>query len=203
MDLRPSWETASCAATQAGPKTLWNPKVHCHLRKSPTMVPILSQINPVHTTHPTCLRSSHLHLGLLGGPYILAFPLKSYTHSSSSSSSSSSTLMPHALPILPFFIILYILGEEYKSWSSSLCGFPQPPVTSCLFGPDIFLRTLFSYTLSICFSLNVRNQVSHPYKTTGKIILLYSNFYVFRQQTRRLKESVLNGSKHYPNLISC
>ena len=28
---------------------------------------------------------------------------------------------------------------------------------------------LFSNTLSLCFSLNARDQVSHPYKTTGKI----------------------------------
>jgi hypothetical protein len=34
------------------------------------------------------------------------------------------------------------------------------------------LNTLFSNTLSLCSSLNVRDQVSHPYRTTGKIIVL-------------------------------
>jgi len=37
-----------------------------------------------------------------------------------------------------------------------------------LLGPDIFLSTLFSNTRSLCSSLTVREQVSHPYTTTGK-----------------------------------
>jgi hypothetical protein len=55
-------------------------------------------------------------------------------------------------------IILIMLGEEYKLWSS-LCSFLQPPVTSSLFGPNIHVITLFSNTLSLCSSLNVRAQV--------------------------------------------
>jgi hypothetical protein len=64
--------------------------------------------------------------------------------------------------------ILIIVGEEL--WNSSLCSF----LASCHF---IRFRSKYSphHTvlkhLSLCFSLNVRDQISHPYKTTGKIIV--------------------------------
>jgi hypothetical protein len=41
-----------------------------------------------------------------------------------------------------------------------------------LFGPNTLLNTLFSNNPSLRSSLNVSGQVSHPYKTTGKIIVL-------------------------------
>jgi hypothetical protein len=40
--------------------------------------------------------------------------------------------------------------KRVQVWSSSLCGFLQPPVTSSLFGPNILLNILFSNTLSLC-----------------------------------------------------
>jgi hypothetical protein len=47
------------------------------------------------------------------------------------------------------------------------------PVPASLLGPNILLHTLVSNTLSLGSYLNVSDQVSHPYKTTGKIIVLY------------------------------
>jgi hypothetical protein len=71
-----------------------------------------------------------------------------------------------------------ILGKEYSSFSSSLCSFLHSPVTSSLLGPNTLLNTL-SQTPSACVPPCVSNQVSHPYKTTGKIIVLYIFIFKF------------------------
>jgi hypothetical protein len=64
------------------------------------------------------------------------------------------------------------LSEEYRSLSSALCSFLHYLVTSSLLGPNILLNTVISNALSLRSSLIVSDQVSHPYKTTGKIVLI-------------------------------
>ena len=66
------------------------------------------------------------------------------------------------------------LSEEYSSFSSSLCSFLHSHVTSSLLGPNILLNTLCVHS-----SLNVSDQVSHPYKTIGKIIVFYILIFMF------------------------
>jgi hypothetical protein len=66
-----------------------------------------------------------------------------------------------------------MLGDEYKSLSSSLLSFLHSAVTPSLLAPNVPLNTLFSNTLNLGYSFNVSDQDSHPYKTTGKIIVLY------------------------------
>jgi hypothetical protein len=71
------------------------------------------------------------------------------------------------------------LAEQCKSLISSLCSYLHSPVTSSLLGPNILLNALFSYTLSLSSSLYVSDQVSHPYKTSGKTIILCILIFTF------------------------
>jgi hypothetical protein len=103
-------------------------------------------------------------------------------------------------PLLLDYLIMF--DEDYISRSYPVCIFLHPSITSFLFRRNIPLNTVFSFTLSLCSSLNVRDQVSHPYRTTGKITVL--NIQIFKSSAADEKTggSGLNGSKHYHNSIS-
>ena len=88
--------------------------------------------------------STHLRLGLPSGLFLSGFPTKTlYTPLSS----PIRTTCPAHLIFLDF-ITRTILGEEYKSFSSSLCNLLHSPDTSSLIDPNILLNTMFSNTLS-------------------------------------------------------
>jgi hypothetical protein len=54
------------------------------------------------------------------------------------------------VPLILLELITWVLfGDEYRSWSSSPWNFLQPPVTVSLYGPNIFLTTLFPKTFNL------------------------------------------------------
>ena len=59
VELSPSWQDNWFSASQEIPHTLWNLKVHYHIHKCLPPVPILSQLDPVHT-HTSHFLKIHL-----------------------------------------------------------------------------------------------------------------------------------------------
>ena len=126
--------------------------------------------------HPTSWRSililyTYLCLGLPNG----IFPPVPHQESIRPLSSPIRATCPTNLILLDF-ITRTKFGEEYKSFSSLLCNLFHSPVSSSLLGPNILLNTIHSDTLSFLSSLNISNQVSHPYiNNKQNCISLYFN----------------------------
>ena len=143
----PSWEAHWFAASLEIPRISRNQKVHYRTHNLPPPVSILGQPSPIQSIypHPTSWRSililsTQLRLGLPSGLLPSGFPSKTlYTPLSSPIRATC----PAHLIVLDF-ITRTILGEKYKSFSSSLCNLLHSPVTSSLLGPNIFWTTIFS-----------------------------------------------------------
>ena len=147
MVQNPSWAANWFAASQEFPRISRNPKVHYRTHKRPPPVSILGQPNPVHipTSHLLEIHPNIIHPFTPRSPqwsFSPRFPQQDPIHPLSST--IRATCPAHH--ILLDFITCTILGEEYKSFSSSLYNFLHSPVTSSHLGPNILLNTIFSNT---------------------------------------------------------
>ena len=145
MVQSPSWEANWFAACQEIPRISRNPKVHYRTHKRPSPVSILGQPNPVHipTSHLLEIQLIIIHPSTPRSPQWSlpsGFPTK--TLYAPLSSPIRATCPAHL--ILLDFITRTILGEEYKSFSSSICHLFHSPVTLSLLGPkSLFVKTYF------------------------------------------------------------
>jgi hypothetical protein len=124
MEQSPSRKANRFSASQEISRILWNPKVHYRVYKSPPPVPILSQLNPVHTTPPPPFHFLKIHFDI-----ILPFMPGSPKWSPSLRSPYQNPFCICTLPIratCPAHLIIFDLitqtmfGDQYTALSSSL-----------------------------------------------------------------------------------
>jgi len=132
MEQNAPWEAKSSSTSQEIPHILQNLKVHYHIYKSPPLLPVMRQINPIHASYRISWKFNFLFPSYLclGHPSVI-FPSGYLTRTL-----CAPLLYPlHATCPISLnhldFITQILFGEEYRSWSSSLCSLLQSPA-ACL-----------------------------------------------------------------------
>jgi hypothetical protein len=138
-----------------------------------------STVSNLHSPQPIFLTSIlipsfHLRLGLPSGHFPSDFPHQNPVHFTLLSHACHMSRPPHSPSFdLPNDILGWVQALHCATYSV----LPSPYPT----------LVLFSNTLSLCSSLSVRDQVSHPYKTTGRIMVLYILTFTFLEIKRENK----------------
>jgi len=136
-EQNPSWEVISCSASQDTACLLWDRNVHYHVHRNSPQVPILNQMNLIHT-HPPYFYNIHSNINLpsmsrsskWSVPF--RFPNQKYV---CTSHLFQMCCMPHH-PHSPW-------SDNTNTWwrvtwwSFSLYNFLQPPITSSILGLDM------------------------------------------------------------------
>ena len=166
MEQSPSWEANRSPTTQEVSRILWNPKVHNRIHKSPPPVPVLSQIDPVHaplhiiSLRPILILSLHLRLGLSSGLLPSGFPTKTLY---------APLLSPIRATCLACLSLLDLITEWYLARNTE-----HRAPCYVVFSTPLMPRPSYAQISSAPYyrksSLNVSDQVWHPYKTAGRIV---------------------------------
>jgi hypothetical protein len=142
MEQSHSWEVNRHSASQEIPRLLWNPKVHYRVHNDMPLVPILNQMNPVHSQF---LKDNNIILIFTPRFFSGLFP-SSLQDNYIRTCHSPRACYTH----LPLLDHSNKICEYYKLWSSPLCRlFFDPSVTVYLLVWNVSLSTLFSFTLDI------------------------------------------------------
>ena len=130
----PSSEANRFSASQEIPRIAWNPNDHYRSHKCPSLVPILSQIDPDHTPKSHFLK---IHLNINpstpgSSNWSLSFRSPHQNRSYTFLLPIQSTFPVYLIPPFPlrlkYFTTRTIFVDQYKSLSSSLCTFLNSPV---------------------------------------------------------------------------
>jgi hypothetical protein len=134
---------------------------------------VLSSARSIHSTlHftfciPILILYSHVRLDLSSGF------LPQCSHKNSVCTFSFFLFVTHFnVNLIPYFITQNIYWVV-RLWSSCLFNLLIPSVSLSLLGPNVSLSAVLSNILSLRPPLSVEDQVSLPYKTGDKIILLH------------------------------
>jgi hypothetical protein len=143
--MDPSWESYSHSADQEIHGTLWKPKVHYRLHKSPPLEPIPSQFNPVHTHIFTLflrfvlILSPHLNLGIQSRLFLFSCNCIMRTQSSAETATAVRPLITTSLSGARCYVIGNQCGDVIGNVScrceslEEVSPFLAPPVFWLIF----------------------------------------------------------------------
>jgi hypothetical protein len=115
------------------------------------------------------------------------FPLKSSTN--------FSPCVPHPSPNIQVFSFIWSI--KYLPRTSNHDAPLYAIFPDSLLLHLFFISTLFSNILSPCPSMDISDQVSHPYNVTDKITVLYTLIFIFSDS--KWEDYRSKGSRYYIN----